>query len=190
MAYLVLGLVLFLGIHSISIFASAWRDRTAARLGIAWRGLYSLVSIAGFILIIRGYGLARHDPVVLYTTPLWTRYITPVLMLPVVPLFLAPDFPGRIKKAVMHPMLTAVTLWAVAHLIAVGMLADVLLFGGFLLWAVADRLSYRWRTQRPIAAAPPMKLNDVIVVALGLIFYVVFAYWLHPRWIGVPALPM
>jgi uncharacterized membrane protein len=190
MAYLGLGLVLFLGVHSISIVAPAWRDRVAARLGNGWRGFYSLVSIAGFILIIWGYGLARHDSVVLYTPPLWMRYITLVLMLPVFPLFLAPYFPGRIKKAVLHPMLTATGLWAVAHLLAVGLLADVLLFGGFLVWAVADRISYRWRTQRPIAAAPPVKLNDVIAVVLGLIFYVVFAYWLHPRWIGSQVLPM
>ncbi len=190
MGYLVLGLVLFLGMHSISIVAPGWRDGTAARWGNAWRGLYSLVSIVGFILIIRGYGFARRDPVVLYTAPLWTRYITPILMLPVFPLFLAPYFPGRIKQALGHPMLTAVTLWAVAHLITVGMLADVVLFGAFLVWAVADRISYSWRTQRPIATAPPMKLNDVIVVVVGLAFYVVFAHWLHPRWIGVQALPM
>jgi uncharacterized membrane protein len=190
MAYLVLGLVLFLGVHSISIVAPAWRDRTAARLGNAWRGIYSLLSIAGFVLIIRGYGLARLDPVVLYAPPVWARYITPVLMLPVFPLFLATYFPGSIKRALTHPTLVAVTLWALAHLIAVGMLADVLLFGGFVVWAIADRVSYGWRTQRSIATAPPTKLNDVIAVLLGLIFYVVFAYWLHPRWIGVQALPI
>jgi len=190
MTYLVFGLVLFLGVHSISIVAPAWRDRTAFRLGNAWRGLYSLVSIAGFILIIRGYGLARHGPVVLYATPFWTRYITPVLMLPVFPLILAPYFPGRIKTALKHPMMIAVTLWAVAHLIVAGTLSDLLLFGGFLVWAITDIVSYRWRTQRPIATAPPMKLNDVIVVVLGLALYVIFAYWLHPRWIGVTALPL
>jgi uncharacterized membrane protein len=190
MAYLVLGLILFLGVHSISIVAPAWRDRVAARLGNAWRGLYSLVSIAGFILIIWGYGLARRDSVVLYTPPIWTRYITPVLMFPVFPLFFAPYFPGRIKRVVVHPQLAAVALWAVAHLIAVGTLTDVLLFGLFLVWTVADRISYRWRLQRAIAAAPPMKLNDVIAVVVGLVVYAIFAYWLHPRWIGVQALPM
>ena len=190
MIYLVLGLVLFLGVHSISIVAPVWRDRVAARLGNAWRGLYSVVSIAGFILIIWGYGLARRESVVLYVTPGWTRYITPVLMLPVFPLFLATYFPGGIKRALIHPTLAAVALWAVAHLIAVGMLADVLLFGAFLSWAIADRVSYRWRTQRAIATAPPTKLNDVIAVLLGVVLYVVFAYWLHPRWIGVPALPI
>jgi len=111
-------------------------------------------------------------------------------MTPVFPLFLAPYFPGRIKSTVGHPMLLATGLWAVAHLITVGTLSDVLLFGGFLVWAIADRISFTWRTQRSIAAAPPGKWNDAIAVVSGLVFYFVFAYWLHPRWIGVPALPM
>ena len=103
MIYLVLGLVLFLGVHSISIVAPAWRDRTAARLGNAWRGLYSLITIAGLIVIIWGYGIARRNPVMLYAPPAWTHYITAVLMLPVFTLFLAAYLPGRIKGAVKHP---------------------------------------------------------------------------------------
>ncbi len=190
MIYLVLGMVLFLGIHSISIVAPAWRDRTAARLGNAWRGFYSLASIAGFIVIIWGYGIARHNPVMLYTPPDWIHYVTAVLMLPVFPLFLAPYFPGRVKSALQHPMLVSVMLWALAHLIATGLLANVVLFSGFLAWAVADRISYRWRTQRPIATAPPGKLNDGIAILAGLVLYVVFEHWLHVRWIGVQPLPM
>jgi len=188
MAYLVLGLVVFLGAHSVSIVAPAWRDRTAARLGNAWRGLYSLVSIASFVVIIWGYGIARQDTVVVYTPPGWPRYVTAVLMLPVFPLLLAAYFPGRIKGLFQHPMLLGVMLWSLAHLIATGTLASVVLFGGFLAWAVADRISYRWRTQRPIQAAPPMRLNDAIVVVAGLALYVVFAQWLHARWIGVQPL--
>jgi uncharacterized membrane protein len=189
MAYLALGLVLFLGVHSISIIAPAWRDRAAARLGNAWRGVYSVVSIAGFVLIIQGYGIARHNPVLLYTPASWTRYITAVLMLPVFPLWLAPYFPGRIKRALRHPMLLGVILWSVAHLMAIGTVADVVLFGSFLVWAIADRLSYGWRTERAIQAAPPTKYNDVIAVVVGLAFYFVFAHWLHLRWIGVQPLP-
>ena len=190
MIYLVLGLVLFLGVHSISIVAPAWRDRTAARLGNAWRGLYSLVTIAGLVAIIWGYGIARQNPVLLYTTPTWTRYLTAVLMLPVFPLFLAAYFPGRIKGALQHPMLVSVILWALAHLIATGMLANVVLFGGFLAWAVADRISFRWRTPRPIPMAPSMKLNDGIAIVVGLVVYVVVEHWLHLRFIGVQPLPM
>ena len=190
MVYLVLGLVLFLGVHSIAIIAPAWRDRTAGRLGNAWRGLYSLAAIAGFIVIIWGYGIARQNPVTLYTPPAWTRYVTAILILPVFPLFLAAYFPGRIKSALRHPMLISVMLWALAHLIATGTLAAVVLFGGFLVWAVADRISFNWRTERPIPTAPAMKLNDGFAIVVGLVIYVVFEHWLHVRWIGVQPLPM
>jgi uncharacterized membrane protein len=190
MFYLMLGLVLFLGVHSISIVAPAWRDRTAARLGNAWRGLYSLITIAGFIVVVWGYGIARQNPVMLYTPPGWTRYVAAVLMLPVFPLFLAAYFPGRIKGALQHPMLASVMLWALAHLIATGTLANVVLFGGFLTWAVADRISFTWRKQRPNPAAPSMRWNDTIAIVAGLVIYVVFEHWLHARWIGVQPLPM
>ena len=190
MIYLVLGLVLILGMHSISIVAPAWRDRTAARLGNAWRGLYSLVTIAGLIVIIWGYGIARRNPVMLYAPPAWTHYVTAVLMLPVFTLFLAAYLPGRIKGALKHPMLLSVMLWAVAHLIATGMLANVVLFGGFLAWAVADRISFSWRTARPIPMAPSMKLNDGIAIVAGLVLYFVFEHWLHVRLIGVQPLPL
>jgi uncharacterized membrane protein len=190
MAYLVLGLIVFLGIHSISIVAPGWRDRAAARAGNTWRGIYSLASIVGFVLIIWGYGIARQDPLLLYTAPTWTRYVTAVLMLPVFPLLLAPYFPGRIKGALQHPMLLGVIFWSVAHLITTGTLSNVVLFGGFLAWAVADRISYRWRTQRPIYTAPPTKLNDAVAVVAGLALYAVFAHWLHVRWIGVQPLPL
>jgi uncharacterized membrane protein len=190
MTYLLIGLILFLGIHSISIFAPNWRDRTAARIGNGpWRGLYSVVSIAGFVLLIWGYGIARQQPVVLYNPPFGTHYVAAVLMVPVFPLLFAAYFPGRIKAALKHPMLLAVMLWAVAHLIANGTLADVLLFGGFLAWAVIDRLSYRWRVQRPLRTAPPSGVNDLIVTVIGLAIYIGFVLWLHELWVGVPPLP-
>lgn len=190
MSYLLLGLVLFLGVHSISILAPAWRDRTAASLGNGWRGVYSLISILGFVVLIWGYGIARHDPVVLYTPPRWTQYVTAILMLPVFPLLLAAYLPGRIRDALQHPMLAGVMLWALAHLIANGTLASFLLFGGFLVWAAACRLSFRWRTPRSIQTAPRGRLNDGIAIVGGLVIYVVFAHWLHARWIGVQPLPM
>lgn len=149
MLILVIGLVIFLGVHSISIVAPAWRDAMAGRLGVAaWKGLYALVSIAGFALLVWGYGLARQDPVVLYYPPIWARHAVAILMLPVFPLLLAAYFPGRIRAAVSHPMLTATQAWALAHLLANGMLADVLLFGGFLTWAVLDRISVGTRPAR------------------------------------------
>jgi uncharacterized membrane protein len=186
MATLVLGLILFLGVHSISVVAPGWRDATLARLGEgAWKGLYSVAAIAGFVLIVVGYGVARQHPVVLYTPPTALRHVALLLMLPVFPLLLAPYFPGRIKRAAKHPMLLATKFWALAHLLANGNAADVLLFGGFLAWAVADRISVKHRPLRPVPGAPPSPLNDVIVLVAGLGLYALFLFWAHVWLIGV-----
>jgi uncharacterized membrane protein len=191
MIYLIAGLIVFLGVHSVAIIAPAWRDATAARLGErTWKGLYSLASIASFVLLIWGYGVARMDPVVLYTPPASLRWLTALIMLPVFPLLLAPYFPGRIKAALKHPLLAAVKFWALAHLLSNGTLADLLLFGGFMFWAVADRISFKRRVQRPLKAAPQSRFNDAIAIAAGLVLYVVFMRWLHVRWIGVSAIPI
>ena len=189
MLKLVTGLVIFLGVHSIRVLAPAWRERMVARLGAApWKGLYSVASLVGFVLIVGGYAAARIDPVVLYQPPSWLRHVSMLLMLPVFPLLLAAYLPGRIKAAVKHPMLTATKAWALAHLLANGMLADVLLFGGFLAWAVLDRISAGKRPQ-PVTSAPASVRNDVIAVVVGLALYAVFAMWAHPRLIGVPVMP-
>ena len=189
MSFLIIGLVLFLGIHSISVFAPAWRDRQVAQRGERpWKGLYTIVSLIGFALLVYGYGVARQSPVVLYTPPTALRHLTLLLMLPVFPLLLAAYLPGRIKTATKHPMLLATKIWAVAHLLANGNLADVLLFGGFLAWAVADRISLKRRVARPVPGAPAGPANDVIVVVGGLALYVVFLFWAHRWLIGVPPL--
>ncbi|MEZ5458205.1 MAG: NnrU family protein [Steroidobacteraceae bacterium] len=186
MSTLILGLVLFLGIHSISVVAPAWRDAMAARLGVwGWKAVYAIVAIAGFVLIIQGYAAARLAPVVIWVPPAATRHIAATVMLPVFVLLLAAYLPGRIKAATKHPMLVATKLWAVAHLLANGMLADVVLFGAFLVWAVVDRISLKSRPARPIPAAPASKLNDVIAVIGGILLYGLFAMVLHSRWIGV-----
>jgi uncharacterized membrane protein len=189
MTLLILGLLMFLGMHSVSIAAPAWRDAQVARLGEGpWKGIYSLVSIAGFALLIYGYGVARQTPVVLYTPPAGLRHLALVLMVPVFVLLLATYLPGRIKTAVKHPTLVAVKLWAVAHLMANGTLADVLLFGGFLAWAVADRKSVKRRPQRPLPGAPPRPVNDAIAVVAGLAIYALFVLWAHRRLFGVSPL--
>ena len=186
MLWLVLGLVIFLGIHSVSIVAPGWRDAQQARLGEGpWKGLYALVAIAGFVLIVVGYGAARQSPVVLYSPPLFLRHLALLLLLPVFPLLLAAYLPGRLSRAARHPMLLATKLWATAHLLANGTLADVLLFGGFLAWAVADRISLKQRTPRPVPGAPPRAANDVIAVVGGLVLFVAFYLWLHQWLIGV-----
>ncbi len=186
MSLLILGLVLFLGIHSISIVATGWRDAQAARLGEnAWKGIYTLLSLAGFALIVIGYGQARQEPVVLYVPPVALRHVAALLMLPVFVLLVAAYMPGRIQSAAKHPMLVATKLWATAHLLANGTLADVLLFGGFLAWAVADRISMKRRTQRPLPGAPAGRFNDAIALVLGLALYVGFVAFGHRWLIGV-----
>jgi uncharacterized membrane protein len=191
MLYLILGLVLFLGVHSVDIFSSSLRASAVARMGErAWKGLYTFVSIVGFVLIIWGYGQARQDPILLYAPPVWMRHVSALVMLPVFPLLFAAYMPGRIKAALKHPMLAAVKFWALAHLLANGMLADVLLFGSFLAWAVADRISFKRRVMRPIPGAPPSGVNDVIAVVAGLAVYVVFVLWLHMRLFGVSPVPV
>jgi len=186
MSLLILGLALFLGIHSISIVAPGWRDAQAARLGEnAWKGLYTLLSLTGFALIVFGYGQARLEPVVLYVPPTALRHVAALLMLPVFVLLVAAYVPGRIKAAAKHPMLAATKLWATAHLLANGNLADVLLFGGFLAWAVADRISMKRRVQRPLPGAPAGRFNDAIALVLGLGLYVAFVAVGHRWLIGV-----
>lgn len=189
MSSLALGLILFLGVHSVSIVNQPWRDRAVARLGEwPWKGMYSVVSLIGLILIVQGYGSARLDPAILYWPPTWLRHVALVLLLPIFPLLLAAYMPGRIKAAVKHPMILAVKFWALAHLLANGTLADVLLFGGFLAWAVTERISLKHRAPRPIPGAPESGLNDVIAIAAGLAVYGLFVMWLHPLLIGVPVL--
>jgi len=186
MTLLLAGLALFLGVHSVSIVAPAWRDAMASKLGeYLWKGAYSLVSLAGFVLIVNGYAAARLDPSVLWVPPGWLRHVAALLMLPVFPLLLAAYLPGRIKTRAKHPMILAVKFWALAHLLANGTLADVTLFGAFLAWAVADRISLKRRAPRPAPALPASAANDAIVVVGGLALFAAFALWLHPLLIGV-----
>ncbi len=185
MAVLILGLVLFLGMHSVSIFAEGLRNRFAAKSEIGWKAFYGIVSLVGLWLIVRGYGAARLEPTVLYVPPTWLRHLVALLMLPVFVLFFAPYLPGRIKAATKHPQLVAVKLWAFSHLLANGTVADVVLFGSFLAWAVLDRISLKRRTPRPLPGAPASPMNDVIAVVVGLAAYAGFAFWAHKAWIGV-----
>ncbi len=190
MSLLIVGLVIFLGVHSVAMVSPALRARTIQRLGEpAWKGLYALFSLVGILLICYGFGLARLQPVVLYSPPTWMRHVALLLMLPVFPLFIAAYLPGRIKAAAKHPMLAAVKLWAFAHLLANGMLADVLLFGGFLAWAVMDRISMKRRSvPQVLRTAPPGPWNDVIAVVLGLAIYALLIEWAHVRMFGVSPL--
>jgi uncharacterized membrane protein len=190
MTLFIVGLVLFLGIHSVSIAAPAWRDVQIAQRGEkTWKGLYSVVSLIGFVLLLYGFGVARQSPVVLYTPPIALRHVALALMLPVFPLLFAAYLPGRIKSTVKHPMLLAVKIWATAHLLANGTLVDVLLFGAFLVWAVLDRIAIKRRAvQHVVPGAPASAANDVIAIVVGLAVYVLFVVWAHRWLIGVSPL--
>lgn len=189
MLLMIFGLVLFLGVHSARIAAPEARARFIAERGEGtWKGLYTVASIIGFVILVWGYGQARMTAPILYTPPVWMSHITLVLMVPAMILLVASQGPaGRIKAAVKHPMLLAVKIWALAHLLANGDLASLILFLAFLAWAVADRISEKKRLQagitKPVVAVSSRA--DVIAVVGGLVLYVLFVWRLHLWLIGV-----
>jgi uncharacterized membrane protein len=188
MSLLILGLILFLGAHSVRIVADDFRARQIARIGEKpWKAVISVVSLVGFVLIVYGYGAARLDPVYLWQPPVWTRHLAALLTIPAFILLVAAYVPGtRIKAAVGHPMVAGVKIWAFSHLIANGTLADLLLFGSFLAWAVVDYIAARRRDRRAGTRYPAgPATRDVAAVAIGLAAWAAFALWLHAPLIGV-----
>jgi uncharacterized membrane protein len=191
MAVLILGIVVFLGIHSVRIVAPGTRDALIARLGEGpWKGIYSLVSIVGFVLIVWGYGLARLDPVVLWVSPEGLKHVALLLNLVafvLLGLYLLPS--GRLKARLGHPMVLSVKVWAFAHLLANGTLADLILFGSFLVWAIVDFASSRRRQRAAgtiLIAGPPR--NDALAVLVGVLLWG-FMVWRGHLWlIGVSPL--
>jgi uncharacterized membrane protein len=189
MLTLVAGLVLFLGAHSVRVFAEGWRGRTIARLGEKpWKGAYSLVSLAGFVLVVVGYGLARQDPVVLWNPPpVALRHVASLLTLVAFVLLVAAYVPGnQVKAKLHHPMVLGVKAWALAHLLSNNTLADVVLFGSFLAWAVLDYRAARKR-DRGLATVQPAGTasRTAIAVVVGVVAWAVFAFWAHRALIGV-----
>lgn len=187
MLLLILGLAIFLGAHSVRIFADDWRSARIATMGVLpWKAVYSLVSLAGFVLIVWGYAASRGAPV-LYMPPQWLRHVAALLTIPAFVLLVAAYVPGtRIKRAVGHPMVLGVKLWALAHLLANGTLADVLLFGAFLVWSIVDYTTARRRDRLAGTVHPVGPVSrDVIAVVGGLLAWAAFAFWLHALLIGV-----
>ena len=188
MGMLLLGLVLFLGVHSVRIFADDWRTQVITRRGEgAWKGLYSLLSIAGFALLIWGYGLARQQPVVLWTPPVAMRHMASLLTLIAFILLVAAYVPRNgIKARLHHPMVIGVKVWAFAHLLCNGNLADVVLFGAFLVWAALDFRAARGRDRAAQTVYPAGTVAaTAITVIVGAVAWVGFALWLHGMLIGV-----
>jgi len=188
MTYLILGLVIFLGAHSVRIYADDWRARTIARMGPnGWKAVYSLVSIAGFVLIVWGFAQARQTAGVLYAPPVFMRHITGLLVLGSFVLLAAAKVPGNhIKAAVGHPMVAGVKLWAFAHLLANGRVADVVLFGAFLAWAIVDFIVSRKRDRAAGTRYPAGRgARTAMTVVIGVAAWVVFAFWAHQWLFGV-----
>jgi uncharacterized membrane protein len=188
MILLVLGLVLFLGVHSVRIVADGWRTQMLANIGAGrWKAIYSMASLAGFASIIMGFGIARANPEWIWVPPVAMRHVAALLTLVSFVLLAAAYVPGNsIKAAVHHPMILAVKVWALAHLLANGTVADTILFGGFLLWSVLCFRAARQRdrvagTVYPKGSAGP----TVATVAIGAIAWAAFAFWLHGALIGV-----
>ncbi len=185
---MIVGLVLFLGVHTLTTRRDL-RARVIARIGEgAYKGVYSLVSALGLALIIYGFARYRADGWInVWYPPVWTRHLALALMLPAAVLIVAAYIRGRIYTVVRHPMITAIKLWALAHLLANGDLGSMILFGGFLAWAVYDRISLK---HRPDAGAPPIPVggrgNDLIAVAVGIVAYLALVFVFHPVVIGVP----
>ena len=191
MSYLVLGLVLFLGVHSVRIVADGWRTQMRARLGEgAWKGLYSVASVVGLVLVVWGYGLARQQPVVLWNPPVGMRHAASLLTLIAFVLLAAAYVPRNVFKARLHhPMVLSVKVWALAHLISNGNLADVVLFGAFLLWAVLDFRAARQRDRAQNSVyAPATAAGTGIAVVVGTASWAGFAFWAHVWLIGVAPL--
>jgi len=191
---LVLGLVIFLGMHCFSM-ARASRAAVIERVGEgAYKGIYSLLSVVGIVLIAVGYGQYRAGGYIpVWDPPVWTRHLALLLVWVAFVCVAAAYLPGRIKARLKHPMLAGVKIWALAHLLANGDLGSILLFGSILAWAVAARISVKRRdvaAQHGGTAAPAGWRNDILAVVIGTAIYLAFVFWLHPWLIGVPVLPM
>ncbi|HTE13879.1 MAG TPA: NnrU family protein [Burkholderiales bacterium] len=189
MTYLILGLILFLTVHSVRIFADGWRTRTMIRVGEGpWKGIYSLISIAGFVLLVWGYGQARSGGIVLYEPPAFMRHIAGLLMLVSLVLVAAAYVPrNHIKAALGHPMLAGVKLWAFAHLLSNGRLADVVLFGAFLAWAIVNFVAAR-RRDRVVGTVYPagQAMRTALTLVAGMGAWAALVFGLHLWLIGVP----
>lgn len=188
MTLMILGLLLFLGVHSVRIFADDWRSARIARMGeMPWKGVYSLIAIVGLVLAIWGYGQTRLDPVFVWHPPVGMRHAVSLFMVPAFILLVAAYVPrNHVKAWVGHPMIIGVALWAFAHLLANGRLGDIILFGAFLLWALLD---WRAAARRPApVTGTSSAASTTLVVVVGVALYYVFAFHLHAWITGVPVM--
>jgi uncharacterized membrane protein len=189
LAIMILGLAVFIGAH-VLVTLREQRAGVIARLGEGpYKGLFSLVSLIGIVLI--AYGFARYragGTIEVWYPPTWMRHITVLLMWPAVVCVVAAYIPGEIKRVLKHPMLVGVKLWALAHLLSNGDLGSIILFGSILGWAVFDRISLKRRSDPGAPQIPSGgRGNDVLAVIVGTLLYLALGFWFHPYVIGVPA---
>ncbi len=196
MAWLILGLVLFVGSHSVRIFADDWRSRTIEAWGEkAFKGLYAVLSLVGFYALIVGYAEVRMQPIVIWQPPIATRHISVLLMLFASILMVAAYIPGNhLKLRMGHPMVLSVKVWALAHLLSNGNLADLVLFGTFLVWSVLNFKSARARDRIKAAAqtmdealqAPKAKLSATLMTLVGgALLWAGITFYLHALVVGI-----
>jgi len=205
MTWLILGLILFLGAHSVRVVADNWRAEKIAAWGDkAFKGVYTLVSILGFYLLVVGYGEARLQPLALWNPPIFTRHISMLLMLLSSILLIATYIPrNHFKMRLRHPMVLSVKVWALSHLLANGNLADLVLFGSFLIWAVLNFRSARARDRalllhlnvtedaagEPLAETEstnqPKLLSTIITLVSGIATWALITFVLHAKVVGV-----
>src|SRR6185437_7474315 len=185
---LILGLVVFLGGRPVLIYDNSWRTRMIARIGLKpWKAMYALVSLIGFALLVYGFGVARHAPTLLYVPPLALKHLNALFTLIALVLFFASHAPPNHFRAWLHhPMAAGVAVWAAGHLMATGLVRDVVLFCAFLVWAIADFIAGRRRdrVENTQYAAGTAK-GDIGAVVIGVIVWALFAFWLHELLIGV-----
>ncbi|HEX3124612.1 MAG TPA: NnrU family protein [Rhodanobacteraceae bacterium] len=185
---MIAGLVAFLGLHSLRIVGAGWRTRQMKRLGEGpWKGIYSILSIAAFVLLVWGFGEARQHPQLLYVPPIWLRHANALFTLIAFVLVAAAYVPrNHLKAALGHPMYAGIKIWALGHLLATGMLHDVVFFGAFLIWAVAGFMVSRRRDRNAgVTYARGTVVGDLLTLAIGIAIWAAFAFFLHARWIGV-----
>jgi uncharacterized membrane protein len=188
LVYLVLGLFLFLSVHTTGLLAEDWRTRAVARFGERrWKGVYSVLSLLGFALVVWGYGVARQQPVQLWAPMPGMRHLAALLTWLAFVLLAATYVPrNHFKARLHHPMLLATKIWALAHLLANGTLAGTILFGSFLLWAVLMFVGARRRDRRlAVPAVPGMLGRSVLTLLVGSLAWAAFAFWLHGSLIGI-----
>lgn len=189
MTIMIIGLLIFLGSHSVRIFAENWRQQQVAKLGLTnWKLAYSAVSLVGLAIAIYGFGQMRFDPIYIWFPPVGLRHAVALLMLPAFIMLVAAYVPrNAIKAKLGHPMMLSVKIWALSHLLVNGRLGDIIFFAAFLVWAI---LAFKAAKQRDRMNPPAVVVTStpatIATVVIGVVAYVLFAFYLHTLLIGVP----